>query len=231
MSHFDVRQRYTRELGLAIARTFDKNVMRTIILTSRDTDANGVNYSVPSGSSFPGGIQVSSANVTGTLSATDGDQWWEAVRNMRVRLANNDVPEGDPLYVAMPPSSFDALKWATVSNHFVLASRDFQGLGGTGGSTGMLEVEGIKVMRSNLIPQANDSSNSAVFSKYRGDFSGPVLGVGWHPDAVGTARLMGMGVEMTRDTRRNEDFVVARSAHGHGPVRNLGAVSFIDTAV
>jgi hypothetical protein len=230
MSHFDIRQRYTRELGLAIGRTFDKNVMRSIILTSRNTDANGVNWSVPTGSSFPAGDETTSAEVSGTLTATDGDQWWEAVRQMRIRMATNDVPENDPLYVVLPPAGFDALKWASVSNNFVLASRDFQGLGGAGNQDGVINVEGIQVMRSNLIPQTNESSDTSVFSKYRGDYSG-VLGVGWHGDAVGTTKLIGMGVEMTRDTRRNEDFVVARMAAGHGPLRNVGATSFIATAV
>ena len=228
MSHFEIRQRYTRELGLAIGRTMDKNVMRSVILTSRDAAANGVNWNAVS--PFPSGKQVSSADVSGTLAATDGDQWWEAVRQMRIHMANNDVPETDPLWVAVPPSTFDALKWATVSNNFVLASRDFQGLGTMGQNTGVIEVEGIRVMRSNLIPQTDEGSDTTVFSKYRGDYSG-ILGVGWHGDAVGTTRLIGMGVEMTRDTRRNEDFVVARMAAGHGPLRNEGAVSFIATAV
>jgi hypothetical protein len=79
--------------------------------------------------------------------------------------------------------------------------------------------DGIGIMMSNLIPQSDDSANSDVKAKYRADFS-TTLGVGWHPDAVGTVKLIGMGLEADRDVRRQEDFIVAKMAVGHGAVRN-----------
>ena len=72
---------------------------------------------------------------------------------------------------------------------------------------------------SNLIPQSNDTANGDVKAKYRADYS-TVLGVAWGNEGVGTTKLIGMGLESTRDVRRQEDFVVAKIAVGHGPVRN-----------
>jgi hypothetical protein len=38
-----------------------------------------------------------------------------------------------------------------------------------------------------------------------------------------------MGLEQTRDVRRQEDFIVAKIAVGHGPVRNEGTWEFRNT--
>ena len=48
----------------------------------------------------------------------------------------------------------------------------------------------------------------------------------WCPEAVGTVELIGVGMEMERDTRRQEDFMVARMAVGHGTLRPECAVEF-----
>jgi hypothetical protein len=231
LSHFDVRSRYTDELGRAIARVFDTNCMRTIVKTARaDSSLSGAASTSP----FPDGNTILSAAVAGTLAADSGGAaWHEALREMRIDAGTANIPDGDPLYVAMPYNTFDALKYSqvndTANNPFLVAGRDFAGSTEIGnGVAGSLTVEGITVMRTNLMPSANDTANSDVKSKYRADFS-TTLAVGWHRDAVGTVKLIGMGLEQTRDTRRQEDFIVAKMAVGHGPLRNEGAWEFRDT--
>lgn len=230
MSHFDVRSRYTEELGRAIARVFDTNVMRTIVKTARqDTTLSGAGVTSP----FPGGQAVLSADVTGTLAATGaGSDWWEAMREMRIDAGGNNVPDGDPLWIAMPYNTFDSLKYAqvndTATNDFLFQNRDLDmNQGFSHGVTGSITQDGITVLRTNLLPQADDSANGDVKAKYRADFS-TTLACGWHRDAVGTVKLVGMGLEQTRDVRRQEDFIVAKMAVGHGPVRNEGAWEFRD---
>lgn len=227
MSHFDIRSRYTDELGRALARVFDTNVMRAIVKTARaDSSLDGASSTSP----FPDGQQITSSDLSGTLSATAGAQWWEAAREMRIGARNDNIPDDDPLYIAVPPTSFDALEFAQVAdtdtNPFLITNKDvtFGGQGGTG-PTASIRVAGIMIMPSNLIPQADDTANSDVKSKYRANFS-TVLGVGWHTDGVGTTKLIGMRFEQTRDTRRQEDFIVASMAVGHGPVRNEGCWEF-----
>ena len=228
MSHFDIRSRYTQELGRALARVFDQNVYRTIIKTARaDSSLSGASSTSP----FPNGQVITSSDLSGTLAATaKGAQWWEALRAMRIGAGQDNIPDGDPLYVGVPYATFDSLKYAQVadnaSNPFLFTNRDYTfGGQGSSGVNSMLEVDGIAVFRTNLLPQSNDSANSDVKAKYRADFT-PTLGVGWHPDGVGTVKLVGMGLEQTRDTRRQEDFIVAKVAVGHGPVRNEGTWEF-----
>ena len=230
MSHFDVRSRYTEELGKAIGRVFDTNVMRTIVKTARDDSSLGGGSQTTS--PFPAGQVITSADLSGTLAATAvGAQWWEALRVMRIGAGADNIPDGDPLWVVVPYNTFDSILYAnqadTAGNPFLYADvrHTFGNQGGRGVTT-VLEQDGIQVMRSNLIPQSDDSANSDVKSKYRANFS-TTLGLGWHRDGVGTTKLVGMGVESTRDTRRQEDFIVAKVAVGHGPVRNEGTWEFV----
>lgn len=232
MSHFDVRSRYTDELGRAIARVFDTNVMRTIVKTARaDSSLSGASSTSP----FPDGEVIDNAGstiVSAALAATGtGDHWWEAVRQMRVSAGADNVPDSEPLWVAVPYDTFDSIKWAYIgdsaANGFLYAGHDVQttAVNGTG-VTDSITQDGITILRSNLIPQSDDSANSDVKAKYRADFS-TTLGLGWGRDAVGTVKLVGMGLEQTRDTRRQEDFIVAKMAVGHGPLRNELAWEFV----
>ena len=231
MSHFDIRSRYTQELGRAIARVFDQNVYRTIIKTARaDSSLPGASSTSP----FPDGSVILSADITGTLAATAvGSVWHNALRKMRIQAGVNNIPDGDPLWFATTHETFDSMKYAQVGDNaaqpFLFANKDLT-FGGQGSSkiTQFLEVDSIGVYRTNLLPQSDDSANGDVKAKYRANFS-TTLGVGWHQDGVGTTKLIGMGLEQTRDVRRQEDFIVAKVAVGHGPVRNEGTWEFRNT--
>ncbi len=233
MSHFDIRSLYTEELGRALARVFDTNVMRTIVKTARaDSSLSGAASTSP----FEDGKVILSAEtlIAGTLAAVGaGSDWWQALRVMRIDAADKNIPDGDQLFAVVPPATFDSIKYAQVaddtSKPFIYANRDLTfGGQGSSGNDSVLHTDGISLIRSNLIPQSDDSANGDVKAKYRADFS-TTLGLGWHPDAVGTVKLIGMGLEQSRDARRQEDFIVAKMAVGHGPVRNEGAYEFRDT--
>ncbi len=231
MSHFDIRSRYTEELGRALARVFDTNVYRTIVKTARaDSSLAGASSTSP----FPDGSTILSAEITGTLAATGvGSVWHNALRLMRVEAGTNNIPDADRLYMAIPYDTFDSLQYGfiadTASNGYLFADRDITFGGQVGpGVTPMLNVGGIQVFPTNLLPQTDDSANGDVKAKYRADFS-TTLGIGWHTDGVGTTKLIGMGLEQTRDVRRQEDFIVAKVAVGHGPVRNEGTWEIRDT--
>ena len=152
---------------------------------------------------------------------------------MRVEAGTANIPSGDQLYVGVPYNTFDSLQYGyvddTAANGYLFANRDVTFGGQVGpGVTPMLNVGGISVFPTNLLPQSNDTANADVKAKYRADFSN-TLGVGWHGDGVGTTKLIGMGLEQTRDVRRQEDFIVAKVAVGHGPVRNEGTWEIRDT--
>ena len=216
MSHFQVRSTYTSELGKALARVFDTNVYRTIIKTAKgDATLPGASSTSP----FPDGIRLLSADVSGTITATAGSQWWEVMRGLQVDADGRDYDGA--IHLAVPPATYDAAAFAqvadTAANPFLFANKDVT-FGGQG-QTGSLSLRNVSMYMSNLLPQSDDSANGDVKAKYRADFTS-VLGVAWGNEGVGTTKLIGMGLEQTRDVRRQEDFVVAKIAVGHGPVRN-----------
>ena len=229
MSHFEIRSRYSFEMGRALARVYDQNVFRSILKTAFDADLlNGFQTTSP----FPAGQQITSSDVSGTIAATGvGSQWVEVMRQMRIGATDDNIPDGDPLYLAVPPSTFDSLRWATVGDDpagaffFNDVRLMFGQADGASGSVGtQVQLDGVQALRSNLIPQSNETADASVRAKYRADFSS-ILGVGWHTDAVGTVELIGVGMEVARDARRIGDFMVAKVACGHGAVRNEGAWS------
>ena len=219
MSHFQVRNTYTDELGKAMARVYDQNVYRTILATAKQSaNLPGAASTSP----FPNGQRVLSAAVSGTITATAGDQWWEVMREIQIDSDQNDYDGA--VHLVVPPATFDATMFAqagaAAANQFLFQDKDLsQAQPGGAGRAATLSLRGVTMYMSNLIPQSNDTSNAEVKAKYRADFSG-TLGAAWGNEGVGTVKLIGMGMESTRDARRQEDFVVAKMACGHGPLRN-----------
>lgn len=218
MAHFDVTGEFSAELGRSLARAFDKNVFRQIILAAR-TSADGP---------FPAGnvITDSALAASGTI---DGKAWIDAVRTARIALFNKDVPEDMPHYMAVNAAVFDAIKYAKDANgrylaiHKELRQGDINGGIDTYGD--VLEIEGVQIMRSRLMPTTNETADSSVYSKYRANYS-TTTGVLWTPMAVGTVKLLDLAMETERDARRQEDFMVAKMAVGHGTLRPECAVEF-----
>ena len=217
MSQFQVRSTYTSELGKALARVFDTNVYRTVIKTAR---ADSTMPGAASTSPFPDGIRLLSADVSGTITATSGSQWWEVLRGIQVDADGRDY-DGQ-VHMVVPPATFDAIQYAQVAdaaaNPFLFANNDLS-FGGKAVGGESINLRNVSAYMSNLMPQSNDSANSDVKAKYRADYTN-TLGCAWGNEGVATVKLMGMSLEQSRDARRQEDFIVAKIALGTGPVRN-----------
>lgn len=215
LSHFDVRSEYSKQLGLALARVFDKNVFRQIALAAR-TAADGP---------FPGGNTITDAAlaadaVTGKY---DGKDWIDAIRSMNLKLYNKDVPEEQTRYMAVNADIFDAIKFAKDSNgQFLVLYRELDNAGvNSGGLAGRAEkmvIDGVEIYRTRNLPSANESADTSVYSKYRADYS-KTEALFWTPMAVATVKIQDIAFETERDVRRLEDFMVAKMLVGHGTLR------------
>ncbi len=217
LSHFDMRSIISKEMGRSLAKVFDQNVFRQLILASRQAAA----------APFPGGIEVTDAALAndGTPS---GLAWIEAIRSANIALYNNDVPEDTPRYCAVPVEIFDAIKYAVDANgQYLVLNRDFQAdnAGGIQSRSDMINIDGVMVVKSRHIPSTDESSAAGVYSKYRANYSSTV-GVMWSPQAVATVKLMDISMETERDVRRLEDFLVSKLFVGHGVLRPEMAVEF-----
>jgi hypothetical protein len=217
LSHFDMRSIISKEMGGALAKVFDKNVFRQLVLAARDTG------SAP----FPGGESIVNAlcKNSGTIS---GIAWLDAIRDANMRLFNKDVPEDMPRYLAVNAETFDAIKYAKDSNgQYLILNRDFQAdnAGGIQKRSETITVDGVTIVKSRNIPSTNETTATTVYSKYRANYS-TTTGVMWCPQAVATVKLMDISMETERDVRRLEDFMVSKMFVGHGTMRPEMAIEF-----
>jgi hypothetical protein len=218
LSHFDMRSIISGEMGRALAKVFDKNVFRQLILAARDAGS----------SPFPGGESITDASLAATAGVYSGIDWIDAIRDANIRLYNKDVPEDMPRYLAVTTEVFDAIKYAKDSNgQYLILNRDFQAdtAGGISSRGETIKIDGVTVVKSRNIPNSDESAATGVYSKYRADFQNTV-GVMWCPQAVATVKLMDISMENERDVRRLEDFMVAKMFVGHGTMRPEMAVEF-----
>ena len=218
MAHFDVTSEFSAELGRALAREFDRNVLRQIVLAAR-TAADGP---------FPAGnVITDEALVNSSIAATTGKSWIDHIREANIALFNKNVNPDMPRYMVVNADVFDSIKYAVDATHgYLVINRDFgEQAGGVAGAGSMIQVDGVTIIRSNLMPTANETSDTSVYSKYRANYS-TTTGILWCQEAVGTLKLMDLAMEVERDVRRQEDFMVAKMAVGHGTLRPELAVEF-----
>ena len=218
MSHFDVTSEFSAELGRALARTFDGNVLRQIVLAAR-TSADGP---------FPAGnVITDAALVNSSIAGTTGKSWIDHIREANVALFNKNVPPDMPRYLAVNAAVFDAIKYGVDSSHgYLVLNRDYgEQAGGVAGAGDVIQIDGVTIIRSNLMPTANETSDTSIYSKYRANYS-TTTGIMWCPGSVGTLKLQDIAMETERDVRRQEDFMVAKMAVGSGTLRPELAVEF-----
>ncbi len=211
LSHWDMRSIIAKEMGRALAKVFDQNVFRQIILAANQAAA----------SPFPGGSVVTDTGLAASGGVYSGIEYIEAIRTANIALFNKDVPEDMARYAAVTTEVFDAIKYAKdSSNNYLVLNRDF-GHGGAGGVDNRAEtmnIDGVTIVKSRHIPTTDESSAAGVYSKYRADYQNTAV-VMWSPQAMATVKLMDISMETERDVRRLEDFLVSKMLVGHGILR------------
>lgn len=218
MSHFDARQEFVQQLGIALAETYDTNVSRSIVIGARES-ADGP---------FPAGNVVSDTSL-GPISTNkyDGNAWVDAIIEANLKFSDKDVPEELTRFAAVNPRIFSAIRNARDANgHPMFLHADTNPASyGISGVRQVLDVEGVMVMPSRLVPNEDDSSDTTVYADYRANFENTV-GIMWVAPAVCTLTLLDVFTEAMRDTRRLSNFNVAAMAVGHGVLRPEGCLEF-----
>lgn len=221
LSHFEVRSQFSFELGRSLARVYDKNNFRQMILAAR-TAADGP---------FPGGnVVTDAALVNSSIASTTGKAWIDHIREANKLLFNKDVPESQPRYMAVNWDVFDAIKYAVDTNgQYLVLNRDFNPgqpmTGGIGGREEVINIDGVQIYKSRNMPSTDESADTTVYSKYRADYS-TTTGIMWTPMAIANVKMRDITLETTRDVRRQEDFMVSSMLAGHGTLRPECAVEF-----
>ena len=200
-NHYDVRSTYTTELGRALAKRFDKNLLRV-------TCAAGLTGT--KAATITGGFDGTSVDGVDTSS---GDAIVAALFKAAENLDNSDVPQMDRYVVLNPAAYYKIVNSARAINV------DWRGDGSI--ATGKVCcVAGINVFSSNNLPSTNITSKvtGETNDDYLGDFSS-VFGVVFQKGAVGTVKLLDLAVESDYLIQNQGTLFVAKYAMGHAILR------------
>lgn len=209
-NHYDVRSVYSMELGAKLANTMDKHVLQVGVQAARAAKT------IDDADQF-GGTQIFS--VIDPNDGTYGDVLAEAMFEAAQVMDEKDVP-ADGRYLFVRPNEFYAMAKSTK-----ILNRDWGGEGSYAGGN-VIRVAGITIVKTNNLPAANvanDTLAAGTGNKYAGDFSDTV-GLVMHPSAVGTVKLMDLGMEGEYQINRQGTLMVAKYAVGHGILRPECAV-------
>jgi hypothetical protein len=203
INHYDVRSMYSNEVGRALSRRMDRNLLQIGCLAARATatitgQAGGTQ--VNGGSNLP-------TNTSGALR----DSLFTAAQT----LDEKNVPEEGRFCVIRPAQYYRLVLDAVVPN------RDYSGAPGADVRTGKVwEVSGIEIVKSNNLPSTNIVTGN---SKYQGNFTN-TFGLVMHPSAIGTLKLLDLQVEGTYQIETQATLIVAKYLAGHGILRPECAV-------
>ena len=198
MNHYDVRSEYSHQMGEALALAYDSNVARVGILNARSGPAV---TGMPGGSVINGGVNV----------RTDGALIKSALFAAAQRFDENDIPSGDRFAFVRPVTYYAA---AAVTD---LIHKDWGGSGALASGT-IESLAGIKIVKTNNLPNTNQASDTAVLPKYRGNYATTAMLI-QNRQAVGTVKLMDLSVQTEYQTLFQATAMVARQAVGHGSLR------------
>lgn len=202
MNHYDVRGPYSKELGVVLAQTFDQNVARNMVLAARASNPL---------TGRPGGTRINALDMD-TNSATIRAALFTAAQ----RLDEKYVPS-EERYAFFRPAQFYLMAQDTT-----LINRFYDGSGSI--SKGTIDtVAGFPIVKTNNVPNANDSANANLQAKYQADYSA-VQGIVAHKMAAGTVKLLDLAMEADYEPRRQGTFIVSKYAVGHDWLRPECAV-------
>lgn len=206
MNHWDYSSPIARDIGMALAREFDVNVLRNFLLAAR------ASATVEDGN---GGTIITSAT-----SATAADALIDAAFDAAQAMDEKDVPEGDR-YLFVKPEQYYLL----VNDSSKLINVDY-GNAGNGSTAGgkVYRVAGLEIVKTNNLPQTD-----VVTGNYQGNFS-TVVACAVQKSAVGTVKLIDLSMQMEDSVRHQGTLMVGRYAVGHGILRPECAVEIRSAA-
>jgi hypothetical protein len=198
VNHYEVRSKYTTELGRALAQKFDRTIAQVGVLAARaSSPITGEN----------GGSVLTDANY-----GTSGAALASALFDAKVIFDESDVT-GTPNLFLRPAQH--ALMAETTS----ILNKDWGGAGSfSQGTVG--PVNGVSILKTNNLPNSNINSGP---TKYQGNFS-TTVGLFMTDMAVGTVKLKDVAIESKWMLERLGTLMVARLAFGSGILRPICAI-------
>tara|TARA_R100000808_G_scaffold410_4_gene2211 strand:+ start:522 stop:1505 length:984 start_codon:yes stop_codon:yes gene_type:complete len=208
-SHYDVRSTYSTEMGRALAKRMDQNLLKLVHIGAN----TGATIS-SEGSGAGTALAITDANYA------DGDKKVARIFDAAQKFDELDIPKEDRYIVLNPEDFYDVIDSTKAIN------RDY-GAQGDIANANMPRLAGFTVLVSNHMPST--TVNAAVTGEnntYYGNNTANNAGnfvttrlMAFHKSAVGTVSLQNLQTESEYDIRRQGTLLVAKMAVGHGVLR------------
>ena len=212
MNHYDVRGPYAQEIGAALAKRMDQNLLRLV-----DIGAN-VSLSPATVTGMEAGSLIDSEDVD----LTDGDNVATYIFKCAQELDDNFIPS-DNRYVVLTPAMFYALIQSAKA-----VNRDWSpNTTGSYQDGSVFQVAGMNILKSSHIQTSNYTAAAGENNSYvdgtntanEPDNFASTQFLAFHSSAVGTVKLKDISIEAEYDMRRQGSLMVAKAAVGHGVLR------------
>ena len=204
-NHYDVRAEYSKQMGQALAQTYDRNLLSMAVKAARNPSGIGAGVA--------GQGNAASEAIGATPTTT---QLVTAIYDAAATLDTANVPE-DERFVIVSPATFYALV-----QEDKLINRDFGSNGSYSDGT-IMRVAGMQIIKSNnLVIDHTSSANVAKYPDYASKYTvngSDTKALIIQKQALGTVQLMDMATEMEYDIRRQGTLAVSKIAVGHGVLR------------
>jgi len=236
-NHYDVRSTYSKEIGRALAYAADKNLIRTVIAGARrSADRFGGTSAAFLGSQLD--ISVASTATSAELIA--------GLFTAAQKMDEKNVPAEGRVAI-FNPANYYRLVQGDGTAVGISINKDYGGMGSLASGT-VVEVAGIKILKSNHIPSLDESSSEDALAGAAGvknnviaaantgtaGYSGlnysTTIGIAFHSDAVGTVKLMDLSVETEYQMDRLGTLMLAKYAMGHNVLREEACIEFTAVA-
>ena len=206
MNHYDVRSEYSKQLAYALSNQMDKNLLQLMVLAARASATITGGY---------GGTQLTAAGYDTTANTLA-----QGIYDAAQTLDEKDIPESEERVIVLRPKHYNLLIQSDKALH-----RDWNLSedNGTYASGKIFRIAGVRIVKSNHLPNSNIAAVTGQNNTYSADFSN-TIGVVATKQAVGTVKLMDLGMESEYDIRRQGHLFVAKYACGHGLLRPECAV-------
>lgn len=223
LNHFDVRAPYTTELGQFLARHFDANILRTLILSAR-------------GGALFAGDQGGTGLQNATF-ATDGTALLDGISAGKLALEEKDVPVGmQPVHAIFRPA-----QWSLMARTDKNLNKDTNGGTASVRRMALETVDEVSIHKSNICSQVfgtdatagnfiDDTKEEFIPAVYRAKF-GTTIGALWTPYAAASAMVQEPSFQIVDQPEKQGTLLIARMMVGTRKLRTKCAVEFRTGAV
>lgn len=204
----EVRSPYTEAIGRELAEHYDANVMRAVIKAAR----GGALFTGDSG-----GTALTAAGFANTAQTLiDGvSMAKEAMDTKRVPV------DSQPVYGVLLPA-----QWYMIARSDRNLSRDYNGGASTIQKFSLTTLDDVWIMKSNVASRVfgqNDTSNTAIPSYYRGDYTN-TRGIVFTPYAAASVVVQDLGFQVVDQPEKQGTLLIGRRMVGTRALRTKTAV-------